>query len=108
MNGYRVIRVTRTDKTERHTVWLAPELDCFPIRTEIMEEDGWVRLRVETISIKFLPDDTQLSLPAGIRIVSPQRYCDLYKEVYKQDFMPAETCARVEGRYSGVAAEPKL
>lgn len=105
-NGYRVVRVMRTDKTERHTVWLAPELDCFPLRMQVTEEDGWVRLRVETISIKFLPDDTQLSLPAGVRVVSPQRYCDLYKEMYKQDYMPAGTCARNELRYSAVA-EPK-
>ena len=95
---FSVLRVERTEGTELHTSWIAPELGCFPLRSQVLV-DGLVRERVDNLQLDLLPADTRLSLPKGTRIVSPQAYCDLYRKRHGHEYLPAEACSRYQGLY---------
>jgi len=107
--GYAVLRIDTVDGAERYANWIAPELGCFPLRSQVLV-DEFVRLRVDTIHVELLPADTRLSIPRGVRIISPQAYCDLYRKRYRHEYLPQRLCSKYQGLYEearGVKGEPR-
>jgi|GEM_PF-2518294 hypothetical protein len=95
---FAILRIDQVKGTELYSSWIAPELGCFPLRRQVLV-DGLVRERVETVQLDLLPEDTQLSLPKGIRTISPQAYCDLYRKRHGQDYLPQRECSRLQEVY---------
>jgi hypothetical protein len=104
IRGFAVLRIERVEGRERYTTWIAPELGCFPLRSQVLV-DQLVRERVETVRLDLLPAETKLSLPNGVRIVSPQEYCDLYRKHYGQEYLPLHLCDKYEKIYQEVKAK---
>jgi hypothetical protein len=107
--GYAVLRIDTVDGAERYANWIAPELGCFPLRSQVLV-DGFVRLRVDTIHVELLPANTRLSIPKGVRIISPQAYCDLYRKRYRHEYLPQRLCSKYQGLYEeagGAKGEPR-
>ncbi len=98
VESFAVVRIDRLDGNELYSHWIAPELGCFPLRSQVLV-DGLVRLRVDTIRLELLPPETRLSLPKGIRVISPQAYCDLFRKRYHHDLMPQAVCTRYQKLY---------
>lgn len=75
---------------ETYREWVAPDLGCFALRSQVLVDEV-VRERVEAVKIQLLPDDTKLTLPKGIRVVSPKEYYEIYKKRHRGDevFPPA-------------------
>lgn len=100
---FAVLRIERVEGRERYTTWIAPELGCFPLRSQVLV-DELVRERVETVRLDLLPAQTRLSIPKGVRIVSPKKYCDIYQKRYGQEYLPQRVCDKYEKIYQEVKA----
>jgi hypothetical protein len=84
---------------EAHREWVAPELGCFALRSQVLVDEV-VRERVEAVKIQLLPEDTKLSLPKGIRVVSPKDYYELYKRRHRGDeVFPKALLGRLQRQY---------
>jgi len=100
---FAVLRIEHRDGAERYIKWIAPALGCFPLRSQVLV-DELVRQRVDTILLNLLPEDTHLALPKGIRIVSPQTFCDLYRKKHGQPYLPDRLCAKYQRFYEKATA----
>lgn len=96
---FRVLRAEWTEGKERHMKWIAPQLGCLALRSQILV-DEFVRERIETTYLQFLPNDTELTLPAGIRVMAPMQYCEARKKAHRgEELVPSRTCADYQRRY---------
>ena len=102
--GYDVVRVEVPEDKERSIYWIARDLGCFPLKREIREGEDR-RLLIETKSVKALPAKAKVTIPTGMRVVSPKEFCTLYKAFYGVEYAPATSCDLWEGRYQGIAEE---
>ena len=97
--SHPVFRFETTEANERTIKWIAPEVDCFPLRSQVLVDEV-VREKVEAISVTRLLDDTKLALPRGIRVLPPKDYCDLYRKRHRgEEVLPARVCSRLQQEY---------
>lgn len=101
VRSFSVLRIETKSGNEVYTSWIAPKLDCFPLRSQVLV-DGLVRERVDTLKLDLLPGDARLSLPRGTRVISPQAYCDLYRKVKGQEYLPQRLCSKYQHVYEEV------
>lgn len=92
------MRVSEVEREETRVRWLAPDLQCFPLKEEVLV-DGERRLLIEPTIIEVLPDDTAVEMPRGVRVISPGKFCAVYETEYGQPFESREFCNRWEQRY---------
>ena len=104
--GYPVVRVETVDNDEIRTVWIAPDLECFPLRRRVVIDEA-IRLSTETTNLELLPEDTSVSLPPGIQLVSPQDFCNMHKAAYGKGFASDEICAKLERQQGQYAPKPR-
>jgi hypothetical protein len=99
--SFPVLRIQTQQENETHTKWIAPDLGCFPLRYEVVEDDVVQKL-IETVKVQLRPADTKLELPPGTRLISPQAYCDLYRERYGAEYLPPRLCKKYQQIYESV------
>jgi hypothetical protein len=97
IKAFPVIRLEEDKGNERRVAWVAPALNCFPLRSQILV-DGFVRYRVETTHIELLPESQKLDLPRGTRVVPLRDFCAAHQREYGVEFLPAGSCENSQNR----------
>ncbi len=103
--GYDTILVSRTDKEGRDLRWVAPALDCYPLRGVYRTTDG----RHDDFEVSAVeevePPAVLFEVPSGYVERSPKEIEALYAEhIPGAQFLPKEILELAEGRYQ--AARP--
>jgi len=104
--GLRVVEIAAGLDTK---LWVAPELECFPL-LELLIEDGVVRTKEEVLWLEFgEPDSNPFLIPSGFVEVSPLQFNELRKQRFqgRSDYREEELLQKLERDYQyGLSKSP--